>query len=401
MSNNRIVRSIFKALTKYEIISIGTKYFPTTPLEIEYVEMFNFTKTMLLEIEKAEITTESIFHNLLRDVGAENIPQNHKFYELKPAENRIEEYALVSNIIMGSDRYLYIELSAPHNIINHFSEIIHNEHGKIVEQSSTEIVSRLLSKNDAIRVAIQLVGIGLNNNISVRASVGMTGAAAIERSINLNKEVGNVPGIGFTKLGGEYALVLDSKFIKSEGSSAINKNYLFIDMVDSTSFINKNGRDKLVDLMESIKKFIEQECNGKIEGYRQGGDDLIAEFPSKDLAIRAGLDSAWFVLNNGAKIRAGIGKSRREAGERAQLADEIKIQGSLSLVIFELANGVYSYYIPSEFIRTILNFILNKKSKIIGVFLFVFIVSYVLAIFGFGQLGIIPVILAAIYALIS
>ena len=401
MSDHGIIRGIFKILTKYKILSIGTKYFPTTPLEIEYVDMFNFTKTMLLEVQKAEITTESIFYNLVRDVGEENIPQNHKFYELKPAENKIEEYALVSNIIMGSDRYLYVELSAPHSIISTFSKIIQDEHGSIVEQSSTEIVSRLLSKNDAIRVAIKLVGLGLNNDINVRASVGMTGAAAIERSINLNKEVGNVSGIGFTKLGGEYALVLDTKFLKSQGSSSSNKNYLFIDMVDSTNFINKKGRDKLVELMESIKKFIETECNGKIEGYRPGGDDLIAEFPSKDLAIRAGLDSAWFVLNNGAKIRAGVGKSRREAGERAQFADEIQIQSSLSLVIFELANGTYAYYIPSEFIRTILNFTLNKKSKIIAIFAFVFITTFILIILGLGQLSFLPVILAAIYALIS
>ena len=67
--------------------------------------------------------------------------------------------------------------------------------------------------------------------------------------------------------------------------------------------------------MTGIKNFIETECNGELEGYREGGDDFIARFPSKDLAIRAGLDSAWFALNNGAKIRAGVGRSRREAGQ--------------------------------------------------------------------------------------
>lgn len=61
MANHGLTRYIFKLLTKHEIISIGTKYYPTTPLEIEYVEMFNFTQTMLMELEKAEITTDSIF----------------------------------------------------------------------------------------------------------------------------------------------------------------------------------------------------------------------------------------------------------------------------------------------------------------------------------------------------
>lgn len=53
--------------------------------------------------------------------------------------------------------------------------------------------------------------------------------------------------------------------------------------------------------MTGIKNFIETECEGELEGYREGGDDFIARFPSKDLAIRAGLDSAWFALDNGAK----------------------------------------------------------------------------------------------------
>jgi len=401
MAGHRLTRALFKFLTKHEIISIGTKYYPTTLLETEYVEMFNYTQTMLMEIDRAEITTDTIFFNLLRDVGQENIPENHHFYELKPAENKIEEYALVSNIIMGSDRYLYVELSKSSQIINQFSQIIMEENGEIIEQSSTEIVSKLLSKNDAIRVAIKIVGIGLDNDINVRAAVGMTGAAAIERSINLSKDVGDVSGIGFTKLGGEYALTFDSNFISSTPTTPELQNYLFIDVIDSTKFIDDYGRDKLVELMNGVKNFMENECDGKIEGYREGGDDLIARFPSKDLAIRAGLDTAWYILNNGAKIRAGIGKSRRQAGERAQLSDEIKINNPLSLVVFEMANGLYAYFIPSEFYRTVLNLLLNKKAKLIGIFLLVFAVVYFMTILGYWEYSFIIVILAAIYAVIS
>ena len=401
MAEHGLTRALFKFLTKHEIISVGTKYYPTTPLETDYVEMFNYTQTMLMEIDKAEITTDTIFYNLLRDVGQENIPENHHFYELKPAENKIEEYALVSNIIMGSDRYLYAELSNPSPIINQFSRIIREEKGEIIEQSSTEIVSKLFSKNDAIRVAIKILGIGLDHGVNVRSAVGMTGAAAIERSINFSKEVGDSAGVAFTKLGGEYALTFDSNFIHSKSSPQELQNYLFIDVIDSTKFIDDYGRDKLVELMTGVKNFMETECKGKIEGYREGGDDLIARFPSKDLAIRAGLDTAWYILNNGAKIRAGIGKSRREAGERAQLADEIKITNPLSLVIFEMANGLYAYYVPSEFFRTVLNLLLDKKSKLIEIFLLVFVVVYFMTILGYWEYSLIVVILAAIYALFS
>lgn len=397
MADHSFVRYILSVLSKHEIISIGTKYFPTTPLETEYVDMFNYTQTMLMEIEKANITTQSIFTNLVRDVGRENIPEHHSFYELNPAENKVEEYALVSNIIMGSDRYLYVELSEPSYIINQFTEIILSEKGEIVERSSTELVSKLMSKNDAIRVAIRLVGIGLNNNVGVRAAAGMTGAAAIERSIKFNKELGDVPGVAFTKLGGEYALVLDNPFTLGESKAPEYQHYLFIDIVDSTKFISKNGRNKLVELMTSVKAFMEDECEGHIEGYREGGDDLIARFSSKDVAIRAGLDCAWFILNNGAKVKIGIGKSRREAGERATIAESIQAINPLSLVVFDLANGLYAYNIPSEFTRTICDLLFNKKAELVGLFLIVFIICFVLDIFGLGIFGFLVVLIAVVY----
>ena len=396
MADNTLIRKVISLITNHEIISIGTKYFPTTPLETEYVDMFNYTQTMLMEIDKAHITTESIFTNLVRDVGRENIPENHSFYELMPAQDRVEEYALVSNIIMGSDRYMYVELSEPSNIINLFTEIILKEKGEIIERSETEIVSKLMSKNDAIRVAIRLVGIGLDNGIRVRAAAGMTGAAAIERSIKFNKEVGDSPGVAFTKLGGEYALVLDSPFKLSESEPPEFQQYLFIDIVDSTNFISKHGRNKLVELMTSVKEFME-DCEGHIEGYREGGDDLIAKFPSKDVAIRAGLDCAWFILNNGAKVKIGIGRSRREAGERANIAEGIKGFGALSLVVFDLANGLYAYNIPSDFTRTFIDILTNKKGKMITAFLVMFILSYLLAIMCMGIYGLLLLIIVVAY----
>lgn len=396
MADHSLLRKIISLVTHHEIISIGTKYFPTTPLETEYVDMFNYTQTMLMEIDKANITTESIFTNLVRDVGRENIPENHSFYELLPAQNKVEEYALVSNIIMGSDRYMYVELSQPSNIINLFTDIILRENGEIIERSETEIVSKLMSKNDAIRVAIRLVGIGLDNGIRVRAAAGMTGAAAIERSIKFNKEVGDSPGVAFTKLGGEYALVLDTPFKLTDSEPPEFQQYLFIDIVDSTNFISKHGRNKLVELMTSVKEFME-DCEGHIEGYREGGDDLIAKFPSKDVAIRAGLDCAWFILNNGAKVKIGIGRSRREAGERANIAEGIKGFGALSLVVFDLANGLYAYNIPSDFTRTFCDILCNKKGKMITAFLVMFILSYLLAIMGMGLYGLLLLIIIVAY----
>ncbi|MDR2830124.1 MAG: hypothetical protein LBB45_03655 [Methanobrevibacter sp.] len=384
MTNNSLLKWIFKLILKYKIISIGTRYVPSSKIETEYVEMFNFTKTMLIEIKETMITTESIFYNLLRDVGEENIPANHKFYELKPAGSEIEEYALVSNIITGNDRYLYVELSNSSLLINKFSKIITDAKGEIEEHSSTEIVAHMFSKNDAIKIATKIIGMGLSNKLNVKATVGMTAAAAVERLINLNKGIGPQSGIGFTKLGGEYALVFENRFNEPVENFEDHQYYLFIDMINSTLFTNKYGKNKLVEIMNKIKNFITTECEGTIEGYREGGDDLIAKLPSKSLAIKAGLDSAWFALNNKTKIRAGIGRTRHEAGERAQLADKVTTT-PLSLVNFELADGGYAYYIPSEFTRATLNFIMDKKAKMFIIFLFVFIISYFFAILGYWE----------------
>ena len=397
---NSLTKSFIKLTTRLNPIAVGTKFFPTNSLETEYVELFNYTQTILFELEKAEITSDTILQNLIRDVGAENIPKEYTFHELSPAENKIEEYALVSNIIMGSDRYFYIEIPHPSNMINIFVKIIENEAGEIIEKTDTELVAKMLSKNDAIRVAIELIGIGLSEGIQVISAVGMTGAAAIERAIHYTQDVGMFPGIAFTKLGGEYALVFDSPFLLRESHPVDLENYLFIDLIDSTKFISKHGRNQLVELMNGIKNFIESECEGELEGYREGGDDFIARFPSKDLAIRAGLDAAWFALDNGAKIRAGIGRSRREAGERAQLVDDLPTTSPLSLVVFELANGLYAYNIPSEFTRTLINLVENEKPKLIGVFAFVFIFVYLMHILGLGLFGFVGVILALVYAFV-
>lgn len=359
-----------------KVLSIGTKYYPTNDKEREYVEMINYTETMLIEIKKADITIASIIDNLTKEMGEGNIPKSRRFIEIKAAENRVDEYALLSNIIMGSDRYLYVELFDKSPLITQFSEIIKKEQGTIVEQSSTEIVSKMLSKNDAIRVAIDLIRIGNDNDISVRAAAGMTGAAAIERSINLNKHIGKTSGMGFTKLGGEYAMVLPSKFTKKEQEPILHDNYLFIDLIDSTKFIENHGRDKLVTLMTEIKNFLETECHAKIEGYREGGDDFVANFPTKDLAMRAAIDCSWHALNNGALLRAGIGKSRREAGERAQLADTIKLWHPSTLIVFEMADGLYGYLIPSEFSRSIIDYFIYKKWDLILLFLVVFVLTY-------------------------
>lgn len=398
---NSLTKLFIRLTTKLKPIAVGTKFFPTNSLETEYVELFNYTQTILFELEKAEITSDTILKNLVRDVGAENLPKDYTFHELSPAENKIEEYALVSNIIMGSDRYLYVELQHPSRLIDIFVKIIQNEKGEIVEKTATELVARMLSKNDAIRVAIELIGIGLSEGIQVISAVGMTGAASIERAIHYTQNVGSFPGIAFTKLGGEYALVFDAPFLLQESRPVDLENYLFIDLIDSTKFINKNGRNQLVELMTGIKNFIETECEGELEGYREGGDDFIAKFPSKDLAIRAGLDAAWFALDNGAKIRAGVGRSRREAGERAQLVDDLDSASPLSLVVFELANGLYAYNIPSEFTRTLINLVENEKPKLIGVFAFVFIFAYLMSILGLGMFSFIGVILALVYAVVS
>ena len=150
--------------------------------------------------------------------------------------------------------------------------------------------------------------------------------------------------------------------------------------------------------MTDIKNFIEKECDGKIEGYREGGDDFVANFPTKHAALRAGIDSAWHALNHGAMLRAGIGKSRRESGERAQIADEVKIWNNSPVMVFDIADGTYAYYIPSEFSRSIMDFLMHGKSKAVLIFIFVFVATFIGWSVGYWEFGIVSIFLALLYA---
>ena len=77
---NSLTKFIIRLSTRLTPIAVGTKFFPTNSLETEYVELFNYTQTILFELEKAEITSDTILENLVRDVGAENLPKDYTFH---------------------------------------------------------------------------------------------------------------------------------------------------------------------------------------------------------------------------------------------------------------------------------------------------------------------------------
>jgi len=81
------------------------------------------------------------------------------------------------------------------------------------------------------------------------------------------------------------------------------------------------------------------------------------------------------------------------------MADNIRIWDNNPVMVFDIADGIYSYYIPSEFTRTVLDFLLEKKSVIITIFLFVFIATLIGWNVGQPLFGIVAMIIAVIYAL--
>lgn len=236
----------------------------------------------------------------------------------------------------------------------------------------------------------------MENGCNTRAAVGMTGAASIERAIEMNNEIGPTSGVGFTKLGGEYGIIFETTptMEKVELTPVQIDNFMYIDAKDSTGFISKYGKDKLIEIMNDINAYIKNESDGKIEGYRVGGDDLIINFPSKEIALKTGLDCAWYAMNNGLNLRVGIGKSRREAGENAHISDELKIHDNTPVIVFDLANGKYAYYIPSEFTRSALEFIKNRNTLLAGVFIFVFIITLIGWNTGNAWLGFVAMLFA-------
>ncbi len=54
-----------------------------------------------------------------------------------------------------------------------------------------------------------------------------------------------------------------------------------------------------------------------------------------------------------------------------------------------------------NFFRTVINLLLNKRAKLIGIFILVFILVYFMTILGYWEYSFVIVILAALYALAS
>ncbi|RAP44826.1 MAG: hypothetical protein BZ135_07260 [Methanosphaera sp. rholeuAM6] len=403
MAFNNLMKGLFSSLLHKKVISIGTSYFATNELETDYVSLINLTKTMLVEVQPAQINSQTIFANLEQEIDQRDLPQNRKFIEIKPAEDKVNEFALLSNIIMGNDRYLYVELFKPYNLMDTFAQMIQSASGEIIEKGKTELVSRMPSKKDGIRVAIKLITLGMQKGCNVRAAVGMTGAASIERAIDMNMEIGPTSGVGFTKLGGEYGIIFESiPTLETVDLKPVQiDNFMYIDAKDSTGYISKYGKDKLIEIMNDINAYITNESEGKIEGYRVGGDDLIINFPNKEIALKTALDCAWYAMNNGLNLRIGIGRSRREAGENAHISDQLRIREDTPVIVFDLANGKYAYYIPSEFTRSALDFITNKSGLLIGVFLFIFIITLIGWNTGNAWMGLVAMLFALLIVTVA
>ena len=398
MAFEGLLKILFSRLLNKKVISIGTNYYATNDLETEYVSLINLTKTMLVEIKPAEINSQSIFQNLEREIDQRDLPLNRKFIEIRPAENKINEYALLSNIIMGNDRYLYIEIFKRSPVIESFAKMVEVVGGEIIEKSKTELVSHMPSKKEGIRIAIKMISLGMQQGVNVRGAVGMTGAASIERAIEMDAQIGEVSGVGFTKLGGEYGVIFETipTTEKVKLTPVQVDNFMYIDAKDSTGFISKYGKDRLIEIMNDINAYIANEGQGKIEGYRVGGDDLIINYPSKSIALKTGLDCAWYALNNGLKLRVGIGNSRKEAGENAHLTDSIKIHDNTPVIVFDMANGKYAYYIPTEFTRSMIDYLTTKSATLIGVFIFIFLLTLVGWNTGNMWLGLIGILITLI-----
>lgn len=52
MLTEYILRALLGLLLKKKVLGIGTKYSPNNASEREYVDMINYTRTMLIEIKK-------------------------------------------------------------------------------------------------------------------------------------------------------------------------------------------------------------------------------------------------------------------------------------------------------------------------------------------------------------
>ena len=81
------------------------------------------------------------------------------------------------------------------------------------------------------------------------------------------------------------------------------------------------------------------------------------------------------------------------------MADDIKIWNNSPVMVFDLADGIYAYYVPSEFSRSVIEFIQEKTGRVVLIFVFVFLVTLIGWNVGYWEFGLVAIVLAMLYAL--
>jgi len=68
------------------------------------------------------------------------------------------------------------------------------------------------------------------------------------------------------------------------------------------------------------------------------------------------------------------------------------------VMVFDVADGLYAYYIPSEFTKSVVDFLSYKKLKASLIFIFVFIATFLGWSVGHWEFGVVAILLSMIYA---
>ena len=67
-------------------------------------------------------------------------------------------------------------------------------------------------------------------------------------------------------------------------------------------------------------------------------------------------------------------------------------------MVFDVADGIYGYFIPSPFTRSVMDFLMNRRGAVLLIFIFVFTATFLGWNMGHWEFGLIAILLAVIYA---
>ncbi len=340
------------------VIACGTRYDPLTEEEAEIVDILNENALLLAYFEKYPIPAPQIISNELGDLARRLREEGFGLSRVERFKYDDPEVALVSKMVLDETRYVYCRI--PDGRREPLESLAREFECTVVSWEVDGAVVEAPSKYHALRLAVS-VPLELGGS----AAIGLTQAAAVERYAKAERRADG-PFAAFSKAGGEWILHAggEIELPEPQGTETGPDRTLYLDVVESTRLVEEMGRPYLERVMRELIDLIAEE-GGVVLDHKAGGDDVLAQFPTKGRALRAAIRAIERASHHGVRVKIGVGDSGGRAAENAVEAMN-RIGYRASFVAFRFGPYLAAYVEPPRFSMIFFRRVPSELGRMIG-----------------------------------